>query len=248
MFDETGRLIPSADSVVYSKVSRRYFTLAQPKLDLSAIYQRFDKHLNVKKFVSLKEFEERSQKILERIQQNPQTKNLLNSVHVPFICLPNLSVNDYLKAVGSSFTEMFPKYTFTNHCTEKIEGLKVEPRSRHDKLLNSLQKNAVVGWYFPDCLSEYSVPSQRDTMGRLPENFMLSGIVDAAAAFVGSPDLLMKNQDNLYPHLLCASAIIPPAEKFFYHFEAYGWNLTFNYRSYIGAVAEYWAGGLTSID
>lgn len=247
MFDETGRLIPLADSVVYSKVSRRYFTLAQPKLDLAAIYSRFDKHLHVKNFLSQKEFSDRCQKILDRVKQDPKTKNLLKGIHVPFICL-NLTEDAYLKAVGESFKEMFPQYTFTNHCASAVESGHIAPGSRYEKLLETRKKSAVVGWYFPNCLAEYSVPSQRDAVSHLPESLMLNGIVDSASAFIGSPDLLMKNQDNLYPHLLCAAAVAPPDEKFFYHFEAYGWNLTFNYRSYVGAVAEYWAGGLSIID
>ena len=255
LFDNTGRLIPFSDSVVYSKTSRRYFTLAQPKLDLSAIYSRIDKHLNIKDHISLKDFAERAQKILHRLQQDPQTKNLLNAVHVPFISLPNHSddlskefQDVYLKAVADSFTDMFPKYTFTNHCTNIMEGLKIAQGSRYEKLMEAKKKGPVVGWYFPNCLAEYSVPSQREAIQRLPQHFILSGLIDTGAAFVGSPDILMKNTDNLYPHLLSLSAVVPPDEKFFYHFEAYGWNLTFNYRSYVGAVAEYWAGGLTVID
>lgn len=244
MFDQNGRLIPHANSVVYRKESRRYFTLAQPKLDLTAIYQRFDKHLKLGGLLSLTDFERRSEEILNGLNKNEATKNMTKGIHVPFICLPSVDEKTYLSAVGESFKDMFSQYSFTNHCKSLVEG-KVAAGSRHDQLLAACKERVVVGWYFANCLSEYSVPSQREVVQNLPPGLMLSGIVDAASAFVGSPDLLMKNQDNLYPHLLCCSAIVPPDEKFFYHFEAYGWNLTFNYRSYIGAVAEYWAGGLS---
>ena len=66
-----------------------------------------------------------------------------------------------------------------------------------------------------------------------------------AAALIGSPSLLQKKDG--YPPLLCLSALESTEGPFFYHFESYGQDLTFNRRSYLGAVAEYWSGGLSAI-
>jgi hypothetical protein len=59
----------------------------------------------------------------------------------------------------------------------------------------------------------------------------------------------MKTDDN-YPNLLALSSVISPdkdLKHFFWYFEAYGWNLNFNSRSMIGAVSEYYSGGISVI-
>lgn len=255
-FDPAGRMIPLENSVVYNKVTRGYFKTAQPKLDYAAIYARFEKHLKIGNLISRQEFEQRAEKILENLKNNDQTKHLVNGIRVPFICTPDkgLSLKDevndvYAKAIGASYSEMFPKYNFTNHVTpEQMENVKVADGVHYERFQEARKKGIVVGWYFANCLSEYTVPSQREAVKNLPPNLMLSGLIDGCAAFVGSPDLLMKNTDNLYPHLLCLSALVPKQDKFFFNFEAYGWNLMLHFRSYLGTVAEYWAGGITVID
>ena len=255
LFDEHGRLIPAATARVYGKVSRRYFNLLQPQLNYSRIHGNIQKHLQMANIISAADFESISKRLLETLRKDVRAKDLLNGVHVPFFCPVSTQNGDYgqelddvyLKAVGSAFKERFPEYSFTNYCAGQLAGqIAVDSGSRHERFLDSRKQGAVVGWYFPNCLSEYAVPDQRALISSLPIPLLLSGGFDAAAAFIGSPDLLMKT-DNNYPHLLCLSALTPNAGPFFYHFETYGWNLTFNRRSYIGAVSEYWAGGLTVI-
>jgi hypothetical protein len=253
LFDGHGRLIPPPNVRVYSQESRRYFTLNQPVVNYSAIHAGIQKHLGAGNSISLADFEKRSKSALEKLQQNEKTKGLLSAVHVPFFCPPQTSDADigqelediYLKAVGSAFTERFPEYSFKNSCEEKLSGrVSVVAGSRYEKLIQARKKGVVTGWYFPNCLSEYAIPDQQSLVSSLPDSLILSGGFDAAAAIAGSPDLLMKKEGQ-YPHLLALSALRSKDEKFFYHFEAYGWNLTFNRRSYVGAVSEYWAGGLT---
>jgi hypothetical protein len=110
------------------------------------------------------------------------------------------------------------------------------------------KKGVVVGWYFPNCLAEYALPDQRMIIPKLPQNIIASGAIDSTAAFIGTPEIILKKDDGHYPHLLCLPAIEPKMDRAFYYFEAYGWNLEFNCRSYIGAVSEYWAGGLTVLE
>ena len=201
IFDQAGRMLPMPDSVVYNKVSRAYFKTAQPKLDYAAIYARFNKHLQIGSLISQAEFEQRAKQILEKLSKDEKTKHLANGVHVPFICTPDkgLSLKDevndvYAKAIGASYTDMFPKYTFTNHITPaQMENVKPAEGVHYERFLDARKKGVVVGWYFANCMSEYSVPSQRSAVAKLPENLILSGLIDGAAAFVGSPDILMKN-------------------------------------------------------
>ena len=101
----------------------------------------------------------------------------------------------------------------------------------------------VVGWYFPGALAGYVIPEQRRLIARLPEAVSLSGPLEVAMAFIGTPDILMK-LDN-YPNLLALSAVQPHDPRMFHFFEAYGWNLTYNQRSMVGAASEYFSGGLT---
>ena len=48
-----------------------------------------------------------------------------------------------------------------------------------------------------------------------------------------------------YPPLLWLSGVEAEAPDAGYHFEAYGYNLTFNRRPHLGQTAEYWWHGLT---
>lgn len=251
LFDPTGRLVPFPDSRVYSQTSRRYFTLLQPKIDYGEIHGRIEKHLAVPGLISRLSFEERCLRALEGVRRDERTRGLLNAVHVPFFCTPdkNLDMGKeldtvYLPALKRSYEEAFPKYSCTNYFGGQLEGqLEVFPGCRYESFLEARKRGPVVGWYFPNPMAEFAVPDQRSHISRLPEKLVLSGALDATAAMIGTPGLIMKTDDN-YPHLLCMSAIQPKEETHFYHFEAYGWNLEFNRRSYLGTVSEYWAGGL----
>ncbi|XLM23265.1 hypothetical protein MKD33_18855, partial [Chromobacterium piscinae] len=61
------------------------------------------------------------------------------------------------------------------------------------------------------------------------------------AAFIGSPDLLLRRDG--YPPLLWLSGLDGEKEGVGYHFEAYGYDLTFNRRVHQNMAAEYWASG-----
>ena len=256
LWDKTGRLIPFPESRVFSQVSRGYFTLVQPRVDFGEIHARTHKHLGISNLISKEEFEKRCLQIHDKLKRNEQTRGLLSAVAIPFFCTPQTASMDmgkeldtvYLKAVKSSYEEKFPEYTCSNYFAGKLEGdLSVVPGVRYERFIEARKKGVVVGWYFPNCLAEYMVPDQRALISKLPEDLILSGAIDAAAAFIGTPEIIFKKDDGLYPHLLCMSSIKPKNETTFYHFEAYGWNLEFNCRSYLGAVSEYWAGGLIAI-
>ncbi len=260
LFDEYGRRIPFPGMRVYSQVSRRYNYLVQPNLGFGEIYHRLKEFLWLN-HVSLNFFQRTCESLLEQLQADPAMANLAKGVHVPFVCLPVLKgffheaeIRDYVKAAGTSFEGMFPKFKFRNFCEGKPDGgIIYAPDSRYENFQAARTQGPVVGWYFPNCLSEYDVDSQRRQMTSLPQKIgsaqiALSGAVEAAAALVGSPDLL-SNKNN-YPHHLCLSALVDPDPKFIYMFEAYDPGLAFNRRSNmltpdVTQMSESWAGGLT---
>lgn len=255
LFDDHGRRVPpELDSAVH-QATRRRFICTQPVVDYGEIHERARKHLGAGVALSATEFEGRAEAILKGLRSDPKTRNIAAGVCVPFL-LPKSAHPDraghaeigqdleetYLPAVQRSFQEEFPDYSFTNHCKSGLAGkLGVAAGSRHERLLEAMQQGVVVGYYFP-CLLEYSVPAAVEQMKTLPETFLLAGGFDTCAAFVGSPDLLLRRDG--YPPLLWLAALSGEQEGIGYHFEAYGYNLTFNRKPHLGHAAEYWASSL----
>ncbi len=249
-FDEYGRCLPAVIEAPAHKETRRYFSVTQPEIDYKKIYTRLNDNFNFSMTLSVEEFQQRVVAIIDRLNTDTKYSNINKGVAVPFI-LPKAQYedigealeNDYLAAVQKSFNDMFPEYSFTNHSPQSLKGkLSVVDEARHQKLLNAMQQGVVVGVYFP-CLLEYSVPAAIEQQTHLPEEFLLAGGFDTAAAFIGCPDLLLRKDG--YPPLLWLSGLAAEKEGIGYHFEAYGYNLTFNRRAHLGKVAEYWASGLT---
>jgi len=184
---------------------------------------------------------------------------------VPFLCPSSVpgsgrgeDLQSLLDAVGQSFTARFPESDFLNLCPGKPDDATLlAAGSRYEAFEQARRRGPVAGIYFPNCLSEFDLESQRTQMATLPEtvpcesatvSIVLSGVAEAAAAITGSPDLLW-NEAN-YPHHLCLSALQEPGDEIVYTFEAYGHGLRFRYRSNmltptVTQVSEQWAGGLT---
>jgi len=260
LFNEHGRRIPYDGMRVHNQVSRQYFRLIERPVDYPAVWRRTVDHLALHEPpVSAERFTQVCEGILESLRSNPALANLANGIHVPFLCPPAIpgrsaDLERLLEAVNRSFTERFPEADFINLCPGKPDDSALAaPGSRYEKLEQARSNSYLIGVYFPNCLSEYDLASQRKQMATLPEtagdaSIVLSGPAEAAAAFIGSPDLLVN--DINYPHHLCLSAIQEPEDKVVYTFEAYGHNLRFRYRSNLltpemTQLSEQWAGGLT---
>jgi hypothetical protein len=218
-------------------------------IDYADIHARLNKHLGISGGISVAEFEQRAEAILKKLSDDPQTSAVTQGVAVPFF-LPKADYADYgdtlegvyLHAVQSAFAEKLPDYLFVNHHKGGLTGkLGIAPQSRHQRLLAAMQQDQVVGYFFP-CLTEYSLPATLEQIDKLPEQFLLAGGFDTSAALIGSPDLLLRTDG--YPPLLWLAALSGEKENVGYHFEAYGYNLTFNRRPHFGKAAEYWASGL----
>jgi len=248
-FDINGRCIPHGINSEHHVQTRRYFIFEQPQIDYDAIHARLVKHLGIENPISSQEFAERAEKILEGLRDDPQCRNILNGVRVPFM-LPVQERADigerleqhYISAVKASFEEVFSKNSFTNHHKDGLSGkLSIAVDSRHERLIAAQGEQVVVGYYFP-CLMEYAVPAAIEKTGQLPEQFILAGAYDTSAALVGSPDLLLRKSG--YPPVLWLAALDSEKSGVSYHYEAYGYNLTFNRKPHFDRVAESWASGL----
>lgn len=248
-FDAHGRCLPhDSTQAACHRRTRRYFLPAQPKLDYAAIYQRTVDQLG-EAGIDAAEFERRARAALSRLADDEATCGILNGTHVPFL-LPAARHDDigealeshYLPAVERAYAQTLPEYSFSNHHKAGLAG-KLMPAegSRHQYLIDAMAAGPVVGVYFP-CLLEYSLPAAIEQMASLPADFLLAGGYDTVAAFIGSPDLLLRKDG--YPPLLWLSGLDSEKEGVGYHFEAYGYDLTFNRRVHQGMAAEYWASGL----
>ena len=252
LFDNYGRCIPSSLEAAAHKQSRRYFSVVQPIINYDEIYERFNQAFNICENISCDEFKYRAEAILDSLRIDEEYQNITHGVAVPFI-LPKAEYDDigealqniYLPAVDKSFHLKFPNYSFVNHCKDSLSGkFRVANGSRHDRLLKAMSSDIVVGYYFP-CLLEYSVPAAIEQMKSLDDRFLLAGGFDTSAAFIGTPDLLLRTDG--YPPLLWLSGLVSDTDVAGYHFEAYGYGLTFNRRAHLKHVAEYWASGLIVI-
>lgn len=249
LFDEHGRCIPSAIQAPVHTASRQYFKLTQPKIDPEAIHQRTADLLGKTGLPSVEEFTARIDAIRTELESTEATRALLRGVAVPFL-LPQAEHDDlgqalderYLPAVRDAFKEVLPGQEFNKHHKTNLTGkLSVAPESRHSKLIEKMRRGAVVGLFFP-CLTEYSLPAAREQIPYLPEKFLLAGGVDTCAALIASPDLLLNKET--YSPLLWFAALDGEKPGAGYHFEAYGYDLTFNRRVHFDQAAEYWASSL----
>ena len=228
---------------------RHYFQLQQPAIDLPTIHERTGRLLGSNKLPTLASFERRLADLRIKLENDVKLAPMLNGICIPFI-LPCANDDDlgqaldnrYLPAVSKAFGECLPAYQFTNHNKSGLTGkLMTHPGTRHEILLARLANETLMGFYFP-CLAEYALPDVLAFIAHLPENILLAGGVDTCAALIATPDLLLNR--TAYPPLLWLAALEGEKPGVGYHFEAYGYNLTFNRRMHFDQAAECWNSGL----
>ncbi|MEC9412117.1 MAG: hypothetical protein VX829_05500 [Pseudomonadota bacterium] len=252
-FDVYGRCLPGSIRAQAHKKTRRYFILDTPEIDLQQIYNRHQSVFDIEKVLAFSAFENKVNAIKASIAKHSSMENILNGPGIPFI-LPQLHQNDigqqleqrFLPAIAQLFADYLPDSDFTNHVEESLVA-KLTPAAsgRQQYLLNKVRESAVVGMYFP-CFLGFSVEAARQQIELFPENFLLSGAYDTTAAFISVPELLFRKDG--YPPLLWLAGMETDNPKANYHFEAYGYNLTFNKRPHFNQAAEYWASGITVLE
>ena len=262
LFDEHGRRLPFEGIRAFNSVSRRYYQLNQPDIQFDTVLRRMNKNAGVDESISVHQFESACLDLMKTAKEDACIRDIFKGTHLPFMCPKIVDEMDlgeeleqrWLVAVGSSFTETFPQYHFTSTLqgeTPSLSGtLTLAEGARYEHFLRARRQGPIVGWYFPTALQEYDVASQRVQMRTLPlpETLVLSGGFEAAAALVGSPDLLMNTET--YPPVLCLSAFEHTDKRLMLCFKAYGLSLEFWLLSQVLApgimqVSEQWTGGLT---
>ena len=262
LFDERGRRIPFEDMRVFNEVSLSYYKIIQPKIEFEKILSNSKQFADIDSSITVKSFESACMELKKRAQDEPLLKNLFNGIQIPFIC-PKASLEEddlgkelekiTLPSVASSFKANYPNL----HCKATLQGssqlsgeLSVAPDSRYEAFIEAHNNGIIAGWYFPQALQEYDIASQRAQMKTLPfhDGLTLSGGLDTAAAIIGSPNLLVNEND--YPPVLCLSALKHADERLMLCFKAYGQHLEFWCMSQmltpeIKQVSEQWSGGLT---
>lgn len=251
-FDEFGRCIPGDIKSAHHKKTRRYFKLTDRKYDAGVVYDRSKAVWGSEITLSREEFISKVQSIVTKLQNDSSVSNVLKGNWVPFL-IPKTGKIDsigeivqsrWVPAVIKSFESADPQHKVTNHNKDDLAPmLKIRPGTRHEKLLQKAESSDVVGIFFP-AMTEYSFAATTERLDQLPSAFMLSGALDLSAAMIGAPDLLI-NRDAYAPLLWFSSYEIEPGHSI--HYEPYGYNLTFNRRPHLNAVAEYWWHGLTVI-
>ena len=248
-FDEYGRMVPVNETYPVHKKTRRYFNIQPTKINYEKIYNKIKNFLDPSTTLSLNDFKSKAENIINRLSQDKKLSNITKGVGVPFF-MPKRRHKDigeelsenYLTALNNSFKDENPDFDFINHCSDSLNNsIEINNDSRHDKFIEKLESESVVGYYFPAML-EYSFAAAIENLKSLPENFYLAGGFDTCSAFVGSPNLLLNKKT--YPPLLWMTSLKTNQENIGYHIESYGYNLTFNKRPHLGNVAEYWAHSL----
>lgn len=220
LFDETGRCIP--DYTLKSEVEppgNYYFT--QPDFDYQSMLARVAHCFDLQEVITVSSFQERVDAIIERLNKDRNTKDILKGVYLPFY-IPQMFVGDLgqmiadilLPAVERSYMMDFPDRVFRNRAIEPPkEGMQGKPlpgrislfeNSGHEILLEALQKGGVVAIHFPNCFLGFSDNAQLEQRLCLPKYFLSAGACDLATAMVAYPKVLAR--DELTP-LMSMSAI-----------------------------------------
>lgn len=257
LFNRNGtRIRPRGFKANTTKPDRDY-RFTQPTLNYGERLARINSYIkSPTSLLSLSgaEFETRSEKIIASIRENETVSNLLKGVYLPF-AIPQMEVGDYgqtlndvfLPAVGSSYAQQFGgQRPFNNHRKHDLAGqTTIVEGSRHERLVEAMKQGTVVGVYFPNCLQGYSVDADREQMASLPEQFLLAGGFDAAAAMIAYPDVLAR--DDSTPQLDLAAMQWKSAD-YSLCFDAGGVNLFFGCRGGLGSASGYFVGGLVVLE
>jgi hypothetical protein len=205
LVDYRGRFIPRRLSADVRDANWRSF-LSQPELKTEADYanriMRLHECLCVDTGITARQFQKETERLLALIRDNSQVVNIANSVWLPVV-LPQLTTDDlgtaleqYLEAVGKSYTETFSNRKFCNSGKGTFPGkVNIVDRSRHGQLIERMKQGPVIGIHFPNSLQGFSINASREQMSILPEGFILSGM-DTPIVMVMYPDILARDHST----------------------------------------------------
>ena len=160
-------------------------------------------------FGNIADLELRSKMLLGKLAADERLAPILNGAYFP-ICLPKCEIGDYghlvdevfLPAVKRAYMATFGKRHFQDSMTGKLHGqLAIASESRQEILIAKMAIGPVVGILFPVALQGYSVRAAREQIVTLPEQFVLSGVLDTCVAMICYPDFLATDHA---PTLVCS--------------------------------------------
>jgi len=262
-FDNFGRLIPVNGETVFNQVSHRYYQIFSKPRELSDQIKLYRQEgwLESIQHEDLMIF--RLNKLLSDIELSP-LKGLLRGARFPFYLPSNLGLAQDIGVVASQI--LFPKlkHSFEKkyedfHFKASLQGqisLEFETKpvndSGHDLLQRFLGENKkLIGWIFPEALTEYSLDSQFKAYQRIINSdtsfyVSLGGIHDVSSALLASPDMLTNSKS--YPPVLCLGGVAHSDPRYFFNFKSHGSHLEFwgmpraLTKDYPEQVSEQWSG------
>jgi len=260
-FSDIGRRIPTKGLRVFGETPKTYYRLNEHAVNYANVLSNSIDFGGVDSAVDLEAFRSSCENLRDKFQVNTDFRNLFNGVAIPFICKPIKSIKDLggdlqderLPNFQRAFNAKFPDRHFkaTLQGDSLLSGsITLDPRSRYQEFAQLCKENTVIGWYFPQALQEFDIESQRQQMVDLPNvgNLCLSGGIDIIAALIGSPQLLI-SEDNYAP-ILSLSAYVHKDPRLVLLMKSYGphmefWCMTQMLTKNVSQVSEQWAGGIT---
>ncbi len=261
LFDQTGWRIPSEAHRTFSNTKTKYYKLNQLINPYEKVFSNSVKYFPTLKDIHYDSFLSNLNLLKEEISQNNDYKNLLNSPFYSFLIPKNNNKVDIgeqlenylLLSVEQAFKDEFPEFHFKKTIQNNeslINNLSVSELSRYQKLIDINNDNIVCGFYFPEALSGFDIPSQKKQMIDLPafENICLSGALDICSALIGNPQMLVHKET--YSPMICLTSLNHKDRRISCLFKSYGphlefWGLGNQLIPGVDQVSEQWTGGLS---
>ncbi|KGF91730.1 MULTISPECIES: hypothetical protein [Prochlorococcus] len=260
-FNELGWRQPNSSYRTYSDSKTNYYKLNEFINQPQKILEESKKYFPSLKDIDSTLFEKNLEELTKRIESNKDYKPILKSKYYPFIIPINSKKIDIgeqlekelLPLVERSFTNEFPdchfKITIQNNLSLQ-ERITISKISRYENLVKTNNKHVICGFYFPEALIGYDIPSQKKQMADLPEfdGICISGALDVCSALIGNPQMLIHKET--YSPMLCLTALEHQDRRITCLFKSYGphlefWGLGNQLLPGIDQVSEQWSGGLT---
>ena len=261
LFDTLGWRIPSSSHRTYNTYKTNYYKLNEYKNTDEVVFLNSLKFFPSLKSLTFQKFKKNLTDLKGKIKNSNEYQNILNSPYYPFIIPKNdnsIDIGDQLEEnllplVEKSYKEKFPDYHFKKTIQNNktlSKNLTICELSRYKSLVDFNQHNIICGYYFPEALSGYDIPSQKNQMLELPpfENICLSGSLDICSALIGNPQMLIN--EETYSPMICLTALDHSDRRITCLFKSYGphlefWGLGNQLIPGIDQVSEQWTGGLS---
>lgn len=253
LFNTSGRFEYQSHTHPHHEKVRNYFKIVSPDKTNEYFYKKLKIVWGNLFSLSFEEFNNQLE-IINRKIESDNFATIQNSisplpVFIPKIQFENhidLLIKNYLPKLENSFKYDNPKYNFSAYSVPtNSTKIVIDKSSNYEKLLKQSQIKSHVGLFFP-CFNEFSRKAALESFSLLPDYFVFSGGIDTTSALISHPNLLLRK--NGYAPLLWIGSFDSEREDASYHFESYGYNLTFNRKVHFNQCAESWLFGITAFN